>query len=229
MNNSASKVLKLTIVSFAMATALTVNARPFEQARSADHDPLIARAAAGGDRFFSLFSRIDTDSDGQLSLDEVTSARLLRSAHRFERLDGDGDGQVSLEEYLAATANRQDIFTEYGEALFACVEEALGEELPDPDSIKTPEERFAELDVNADGLVNQQELDQVLTVRVAEKFTETDLDGDGYLSEEEFQAGAEARINLRKAVRNCIDQLTEEGEILEDLTSSRDIKSVSPL
>ncbi len=46
-----------------------------------------------------MFERRDTDADGQLSLEEMTSGR---TAKMFERADADGDGLISKAEFEAA-------------------------------------------------------------------------------------------------------------------------------
>ena len=227
MTSTTNKLLTIISVSLGIALASTVNANPFARFSDADGCPLASHGGGGG-KAISLFRRIDTNHDGLLSLEEVTTARLKRASYRFRRIDSDDDGFLSLEEYLAATANRQDRLDEYGEALFVCVEEKLDIDLPDPDSLPTPEERFTVIDADGDGFVSKSELDEFLTIRVAEKFTAADLNGDSTISWDEFRPVVQDRLNRRRAFRQCIDELTDEDETLEDLIEGASGKSVSP-
>lgn len=222
MKNTSRKLVKMMTLAVSVSMALPLAARSLDQQGSFN-----ARGNANGAPSFSVFNRIDTNDDDLLSLDEVTLARLMRADKRFNRLDSDSDSLVTLEEYLAASDKRQDNFEEYGDELIACLEEALGEDLPErPDNL-TPEERFNELDTTLDSVLDKDELAASIIDRVAETFARKDTDGDGFLSKEEFQEAAGDRIVRRKAMKQCIAELAEETEIFDEL-SGADTKAVAP-
>lgn len=47
------------------------------------------------------FSKLDKNADGQITKDERKEARLSRQAEHFSKLDTDGNGSLSLEEFQA--------------------------------------------------------------------------------------------------------------------------------
>ena len=112
----------------------------------------------GGDRHQMIFKRIDADSNGSISSQEMET---WRSAAVF-RLDADGDGKVTKEEVEQHMAQRQ---AEGGQA---------------PDSSRF----FSTYDANGDGAVDQDELKNGGNQR----FQTADTDANGELSMEEWTA-----------------------------------------
>ena len=59
-----------------------------------------------------VFNRLDTDGNGQLSLDEVKGDKHAKSPEqaetRFSKMDADGDGNVTLEEFKAFIEHKRD-------------------------------------------------------------------------------------------------------------------------
>lgn len=132
---------------------------------------VLASAAWAGPK---MLERGDTDSDGFLSLDELTTIHSERAERRFARVDADGDGLLSSDEIAAARedrGNRKGPKGRKGKALDA-----------------------AELDTDSDGFVTLQEFTTRGSTRAQERFARIDSNGDGLLSPEEFD---EARTKYR--------------------------------
>jgi Ca2+-binding EF-hand superfamily protein len=140
------------------------------------------------------FTRLDTNSDGQLSPEEMAAGRPGVPGRRmergqrgpgfgggfgpgagmdreeiFRRLDQDGDGYLSADELANARTKMR---------------ERRGERTRRFD----PEERFKELDTNGDGVLSAEEF-----TRNNRRFHELDTDQDGVVSLEEFMQGGPGR------------------------------------
>ncbi|HET7729609.1 MAG TPA: hypothetical protein VFK48_06210 [Usitatibacter sp.] len=113
-------VLVLSAIALASAATL-VMAHPegqahrgakFERLRAADTngDGLLSRTeAAALPRIAERFDAIDANRDGQVSFEELRSARHHARGERFlGRLDADKDGKVSKAEALAKATERFD-------------------------------------------------------------------------------------------------------------------------
>ncbi|MBT8136026.1 MAG: hypothetical protein KJO54_03325 [Gammaproteobacteria bacterium] len=135
---------------------------------------VLASAAWAGPK---MLERGDTDSDGFLSLDELTTIHSERAERRFARVDADGDGLLSSDEIAAARedrGNRKGPKGRKGKALDA-----------------------AELDTDSDGFVTLQEFTTRGSTRAQEHFARVDADGDGLLSSDEISAAREDRGNRK--------------------------------
>lgn len=121
----------------------------------------------------SLMEKLDTNSDGSLSADEISNAPDDLST-KIAGADSDQDGSVSLEELVA------DI-TKF--------EENRPQMPPPPPPTEENAEDMAgniidELDTNKDGVLS---IDEILAGgEKAEKILEADSDGDGQVSKDEL-------------------------------------------
>ncbi|MFK7828290.1 MAG: EF-hand domain-containing protein [Congregibacter sp.] len=124
-----------------------------------------AYAHRGGD-----ILSLDSDGDGQVSIDEFRLAERGGKRAFFRRADADGDGVVSRDDVLLATDNVSD------ERREQVRERAL--------------QRFDQMDSDGNGVVTSDEVKQQM-------FAVMDSNGDGFLTEEEAQAQREKRGEMR--------------------------------
>ena len=64
------------------------------------------------DRYTSIFNQLDADGSNSLTQAEAAAAGL--SADSFQRLDTNGDGQLSLDEFLALAAEAEALTPDTG-------------------------------------------------------------------------------------------------------------------
>lgn len=146
------------------------------------------------------FGKIDGDSDGSLTLDELTAAGpsqqsgdTAKAEALFKAMDADSDGAVSEQEF-------DDFGTRMREAMsalqFMAQIQGQGEAPPPPDA----DEMFATLDGDGNGSVSQAEFSDAARAdgagdgdmdAVAALFDAIDADDDGAVSQDENQAFAD--------------------------------------
>lgn len=103
--------------------------------------------------------RLDTDDDGFISRAEFD----MPNHRRAERADVNGDGAITVEEI----SQQQDKAEARMQEKAAAARERAAE-------------RFANMDVDGDGAVTQDEAEDFA-------FSKVDADGDGYISQEEMR------------------------------------------
>jgi Ca2+-binding EF-hand superfamily protein len=207
------KMKRLHTVAFAGVLAATV----FATAQAAPEQGASTNGAQGpgngvgggfGNIANRIIERLDSDDDGQISLDEFLARPLNRADARFDRLDENDDGLVSLEEIQTTPPGGGG---EHDAAeLRACVEDKLGEELP---VRPTPEERFAQTDTNGDGFVDLDEFITAVANRATTRFNANDTNGDGYVDHDELVHVLQERGAVRQAVRECRTELAALDEV----------------
>jgi Ca2+-binding EF-hand superfamily protein len=161
------------------------------------------RLDENGDRALSLeevsapvLRRFEAVSAGDGIIDEGDWLAPLESA--FLEADGDGDAALSLNELRAyRTRVKETAKAAFQEARNTCERpdvdllpppRIFGQDTSDDSFIQLEEsqtqrmEKFAELDTNANGLIDEGEF----LAPVAERFAERDSDGDGLLTLQEI-------------------------------------------
>ncbi|MEM7704741.1 MAG: hypothetical protein AAF358_04265 [Pseudomonadota bacterium] len=165
--------------------------------------PALAQTGSGvADR-----TPLDADGDRMVSQDEFLAARLARAERRFDRLDRDDDGQIT-EADLADRPEPPDVDRE---ALRACVEDALGIELPEPPE---PGSRFDTIDLNGDGAITLEEALTSAEDRAVERFMNLDENADGQLERSEVRRPLRRAARLRQARRQCLREQQEANDLL---------------
>jgi len=118
--------------------------------------------------------RADADGDGRVSRAEASAAADSRTNDWFDKLDQDKDGYVTQDEVQKARdARRGEMQQKF-------------------------DERFTEADVNQDGQLSLDEVQQKLP-RLADRFGALDKDGNGMLSRDELQRGGHGRHHASEA------------------------------
>lgn len=167
-------------------------------------------ALAQPERFIARF---DTDADGHVSASEFSEERLQNIDAHFERRDTNDDGLISAEEHEAPRGLRgrqgrgprgdRPAPPEIDrEAINACVRESNADFEPRLDN--APDDVFAAVDTNGDGMLSLAEASAAVEARAQEQFDRIDGDGDGYITADEVSAHFEAQLELRRALRACV-------------------------
>jgi len=151
------------------------------------------------------FEKLDSDSNGALSLDEFKSgapkeADSAKLEARFKSIDSDGDGSVSKAELDAAKTKADKAEQQLQAFLFSL---QPGSTTKTGDSKDDKKDIFAQLDANADGSVAKDEFLKALSAGqktssdlLSKLFDAIDSDSNGSITEDEtksFQAALERR------------------------------------
>lgn len=167
--------------------------------------------AAGAER-----AKKDTNGDGAIDLTEMIDAATAKTERRFDRKDADDDGLVTFDEYIASGRASTDL-TLYADEIIECVadlKEELGSEtiqVPSVDDFKTPQEKFDSVDSDLDGMVTLDEAILNATNKATMKFNLLDADEDGLVTKEEKRALHSENKGTRKALKQCIDEVTTDS------------------
>jgi len=177
---------------------------PFgQQVRQFTPGQYAARPGRGRGNPERALERMDTNADGNVDDGEFVAARTRHVEDTFSRRDADNDGLLSREELQRRErADRPEI--DRAEVI-ACVREFIADY--DPESHL--EDRFDAVDTNDDGYIDQLELSTALQARAYKLFDRLDTDNDGFISLDEIEQGHDLALNLRRIIRDCIDQLAD--------------------
>ena len=118
-------------------------------------------------------TRLDTDGDGLVSLEEFQVSEGRQGGRMLEKADSNGDGAVTLEEANDASNERM-----------AERQEEMAERMAK--MATRLQETFAKMDANGDGVVTRDEMQFFA-------FNRIDENQDGYLSADEFKAAGKNR------------------------------------
>jgi hypothetical protein len=82
--------------------------------------------------------------------------------------------------------------------------------VPDPGLFISPQEKFDNADTSGDGVLDLAEVQATVTSKVETKFSHMDTDLSADVSLDEFTAHKKRYHSSRRAVKSCIDELSEE-------------------
>jgi Ca2+-binding EF-hand superfamily protein len=82
--------------------------------------------------------------------------------------------------------------------------------VPSADSFISKEERFNTIDADANGAVDLSELQAAMVTKATSVFDMMDANSDSVVSLDEFTAASESKKATKKAIRQCIQELTDE-------------------
>ena len=153
----------------------------------------------------AIFSVIDNDGNGEISLDELT-AHLTKSGYEetvvtkiFAKMDVNNDGCISGEEFRTGMVQFAPLRSAPGLGNYNA--DFVHEIQADADAL------FRNIDVDGDGTVTPQELTQYLKMvssytdpAIANLFAMLDVDQDGTISKEEVREAFIKYSALRQAV-----------------------------
>lgn len=173
-------------------------------------------ASAMSQMHAKMFSKIDANSDGGITLEEMTTSATEKSkakgvsedsskiAERFASMDTNGDGSVTEEEGLSFFQSQMSSETMGGMLQAQEAGQGQGQPMGPPPSGGAgggggqQPATFDELDTNQDGTVSLDEMlassesdeteDTEKTARLTELFSKMDADGDGSVTESEKSA-----------------------------------------
>lgn len=161
------------------------------------------------------FTKLDSNADEQLSLDEISDHAVARAENKFTRKDANEDGFLSLEE---ATSNRRGEAPDHSdiaEEIVACVATLAEDDetilVPEASDFTSPQDRFNAADSSGDGLLSLVEVQDKAQSKATSVFAEMDSDNSGDVSLSEFEAHTEQRKATRRAIRNCISELENDA------------------
>ncbi len=170
----------------------------------------------GGERGTGGFERIDTNQDGQLSLDELTAPALSKVEKRLTNKDIDEDGFLSFEEFQQTRNGTMTDLSDIADEIVQCVSDIKTETandditVPSTDKFMSPADKFSAIDTSADNLISLEELQAKVTDKVAAAFLIMDQDADGFVSEAEFDAAKAKNRATKSAIRQCVDELSSD-------------------
>lgn len=173
----------------------------------------------GGHRGTGGFNSIDTNQDGQLSLDEITTSLLLKAERRFNHKDSDDDGLISFEEFQQTRNGTITDLSDIANDIVQCVtdikEETDNEDImvPSADKFASPADKFAATDTSGDNFISLEEIQNKVTEKAAASFLIMDQDADGFVNQDEFNTAKTIKKSTRRAIRQCIDELSSEDII----------------
>jgi Ca2+-binding EF-hand superfamily protein len=161
-----------------------------------------------------LFNRMDVDGNGVLSLDELTVPALSKAENIFTRKDTDADGFLTFEE-MTGGKERVDL-SAIADELVQCVadiKEASGNEniiVPDPSIFLSGEDKFANTDTSGDSVLELAEVLAMATNKASSKFSHMDTNASNDVTQEEFTTYKQQHHSTRRAIKSCIDEVSED-------------------
>lgn len=213
-----SKRLNVALISGLVAAALSTPAMADRGGRGGGERPSGDRGDRGN-RIEKVFTRIDANEDSVISLVEMTDPIPAKAEKKLARKDKDEDGVLSAEELQKNRHGDAPDLSAIADEIVQCVsdiKETTGDAdivVPSADSFVSAEDRFDAIDTSDDGFVDLAELTAAMEGKANDKFTNMDADESGDVTLEEFTAAHKSHRATKKAIRECVRELTDDEEV----------------
>lgn len=164
----------------------------------------------------TLLERLDSNADGILTLDEFADRNAQSDRRHFNKKDSDDNAQLSFEEFSSVGKHRRRPKAEDfdAESIDACVAETLGYQVHQRPDVASA---FADIDTNTDGAIDLEEFLAAGDLRAEQRFAEIDVDGDAQLTDEEITQYEVILGEQRRAHRTCVREQLEEDSLFEQV------------
>jgi len=180
---------------------------------------LAEKQRKGGKQGYSAeqkFNRIDVDQSGEITLAEMTDPIAAKAEKKLTRKDTDQDTVLSLEEFSQGKHGNAIDLSLIADEIVLCVSDLKAETgdeniiVPSADSFLSKAERFNTIDADASGSIDLSELEAAMETKATSVFDMMDTDDSSSVNLDEFTAASESKKATKKAVRQCIQELTDE-------------------
>lgn len=171
----------------------------------------------GEQRLAKMFERADSNSDGVLTLAEMTVKVDEKAQKMLQKKDADEDGVLSLTEFTTNKRGEMADLSDIAAEIVQCVSE-LGAENPDitvptADMFVSPQARFEALDTSGDGVLDLAELQDGGLAKATARFEHMDGNDDAQVSLEEFTNAHKSHRATKKAIRQCVHEINDNEDL----------------
>ena len=146
----------------------------------------------------------------------MADPKVAKAEKKLNRKDTDQDGVLSLEEFSQGKHGNSIDLSEIADEIVLCVSDLKAETgdehiiVPSADSFISKEDKFNNTDSNSDGFIDLAELEAAMLAKATSAFEMMDTDDSSSVSLEEFIAASESKKATKKAIRQCVEELTDE-------------------
>jgi hypothetical protein len=164
------------------------------------------------------FNRLDTNEDEILALSELLTPALIKTENKFNSADTDEDGFLTFEEATAGLYGNNGL-SGIAEEIVQCVADTVAETANElineltVDNFQSPQDKFDNKDTSLDSLLDLTEMLDAKTAQVTSTFANMDNDGSDTVSFDEYLLYKQQRQATRRAVKSCVDELTDDEEV----------------
>jgi hypothetical protein len=164
------------------------------------------------------FNRLDTNEDEILALSELLTPALIKTENKFNSADTDEDGFLTFEEATAGLYGNNGL-SGIAEEIVQCVADTVAETANElineltVDNFQSPQDKFDNKDTSLDSLLDLTEMLDAKTAQVISTFANMDNDGSDTVSFDEYLLYKQQRQATRRAVKSCVDELTDDEEV----------------
>jgi len=162
------------------------------------------------------FNRLDVDQSGELTLAEMSDPAIAKAVKKLTRKDTDQNDVLSLEEFSQNRHGNAIDLSEIADEIVLCVSDLKAETgdedivVPGVDSFISKEEKFNAIDTDSDSSIDLTELEAAMLTKATSAFDTMDIDDNSSVSLEEFTAASTSKKATKKAIRQCVQELTDE-------------------